>query len=137
MSLAVLLLALGAGSPAPATVDEVLAAIRIVETGGEPNAGRHALGDGGRALGPFQITRGYWRDAGVPGRYEDCRDPVYARAVVLAYWKRWCPVALERVEAETLARVHNGGPRGGRKPATLPFWKKVRAVLASERSLRE
>jgi predicted chitinase len=66
----------------------------------------------------------------VPGRYEDCRDASYARAVAVAYWQRWCPDALAEVDAETLARVHNGGPRGMRKSATLAYWRKVSAALA-------
>jgi hypothetical protein len=137
MGLAALVLAFAATSapasaPAP-TLAQVLDAIQVVETGGERDAGRSALGDSGRSLGPLQIQRAYWLDAGVPGRYEDCCDPAYARAVAIAYWKRWCPAALAEVDAETLARVHNGGPRGMQKPATRAFWEKVSAVLADGR----
>src|SRR5262245_20264492 len=81
------------------TLAEILDALRTVETGGERNGGRHAIGDGGAAIGPYQIHRAYWIDAKLPGRFEDCRDPDYARAVVLAYWKRYCPEALERLDA--------------------------------------
>lgn len=130
MGLATLVLAFAATSAPTATLAQVLDAIQVVETGGERDAGRNALGDGGRSLGPLQIQRAYWLDAGVHGRYEDCRDPAYARTVAIAYWKRWCPDALAEVDAETLARVHNGGPRGMQKPATRAFWRKVSAVLA-------
>lgn len=132
MFLAVLLLAI---VPASATVkqqptlDQLLDAIQLVETGGEPNAGRDATGDHGGALGPFQIHRAYWIDSGVPGRFEDCRDNDYARKVVKAYWKRWCPKALERVDIETLVRIHNGGPDGMRETCTQAFWKKVEREL--------
>lgn len=107
------------------TRDEVLDAIRQVETGGQKNGGRDAVGDGGAALGPFQIHRVYWQDSGVPGRYEQCKDPVYARRVVVAYMARYAKGA----DAESMARIHNGGPNGARKPATLKYWEKVKKVL--------
>jgi hypothetical protein len=31
--------------------------------------------------------------------------------------------------AEMVARVHNGGPKGYLKPQTLVYWKKVQAAL--------
>jgi hypothetical protein len=113
------------------SLDAILDALRETESGGQPNGGRDAIGDGGRAIGPYQIHRDYFTDSRVAGRYEDCRDPEFARRVVLAFWKRWCPDALRRCEAEVLARVHNGGPRGARKPATLGYWRKVEARLGA------
>lgn len=115
------------------TLDEILLALRRVETGGERHGGRHAVGDGGVAIGPYQIQRAYWADSRVPGRYEDCRDPRYARAVVLAYWKRYCPKALEALDAQTLVRVHNGGPDGHREDCTLKFWRKIERELVKLR----
>lgn len=112
-----------------ASLDGLLAALREVETGGEPEGGRLAVGDGGQALGPFQIHRAYWTDAGVPGSFERCRDADYARRVVIAYWERWCPDALRELDLETLARTHNGGPAGARKASTRGYWRKVRLVL--------
>ncbi|MBI5362961.1 MAG: hypothetical protein HZA53_07255 [Planctomycetes bacterium] len=122
------------------TLEQILDALRLVETGGEKDGGRNSTGDSGGAIGPYQIHRAYWIDARVPGRWEDCRDPRYARAVVIAYWKRYCPKALEALDPETLARVHNGGPDGAREKSTLPFWRKVERALAKqaeERAARE
>jgi hypothetical protein len=116
------------------TLDEILVALRTVETGGERHGGRHATGDGGVAIGPYQIHRAYWSDARLPGRFEDCRDPRYARAVVVAYWRRYCPEALAELDAQTLARVHNGGPDGHRETCTLRFWSKVERELAKLRA---
>jgi len=131
-----LLLGLTASAPAALpvaapTLDSILDAIRSTESGGLENGGSAATGDGGRAIGPFQIHRAYFLDAGVAGQYADCREAETARRVVLAYWKRWCPEALERCDAETLARVHNGGPRGASKPGTLAYWRKVEQHLAA------
>lgn len=119
------------------SLDEILDAIRAVETGGLANGGRDAFGDGGRALGPFQIHRAYFDDSKVPGRYEDCRDPQFARRVVVAYWQRWCPDALVHRDAQVLARVHNGGPNGAHKPATAGYWRKVELQLTSQRTVAQ
>jgi len=103
----------------------VLQAIRITETGGQPNEGRDCVGDHGAALGPYQIHEDYWKDSKVPGDYQDCRDPKYAELVVLAYWKRYCPDAVSSVNVEVLARTHNGGPHGRSNPKTIPYYQKV------------
>lgn len=118
------------------SLDEILDAIRAVETGGLADGGRDALGDGGRALGPFQIHRAYFADSKVAGHYEDCRDPQFARRVVVAYWQRWCPDALVHRDAQVLARVHNGGPSGARKSATASYWHKVELQLTEFASQR-
>lgn len=109
-------------------VRPLLDAIRHVETGGLRDP-ENARGDGGASLGPYQIQRAYWRDSGVPGHYEQVRDQAYAERVVLAYWRRHCPDALRAGDWQTLARVHNGGPAGHRKYATLKYWSKVNAKL--------
>lgn len=116
------------------SLEELLAALRLVETGGLKHEGRHAVGDGGKAIGPYQIHRNYWKDSRLPGRHEDCRDPSYAREVVMAYWRRYCPQELARGDVEVLARVHNGGPEGHKKGATQIFWRKVEAELKKARA---
>jgi hypothetical protein len=116
------------------TLNQILVALRFVETGGTQDEGRHAVGDGGAAIGPFQIHRAYWKDAGVPGAFDDCRDLDYARAVVVSYWRRYCPRALQALDAEVLARIHNGGPTGCQKTATLKFWRRVERELANQRA---
>jgi len=127
--------ALPAAAPAAGcSLDEILAALAEVETGGHPEGGRHARGDGGSALGPYQIHRAYWLDARLPGAWEDCAGEAYSRRVVLAYWRRWCPRALQELDAETLARVHNGGPRGAGKASTLAYWRRVEAALLRRRA---
>lgn len=107
----------------------ILDAIRQTETGGEADPA-NAVGDGGKAIGPFQIHKAYWQDAvahdpSIGGTYQDCRDEAYARRIVLAYLSRYCTVWTD----ETVARIHNGGPKGHRKAATLPYWRKVKAAL--------
>jgi len=103
----------------------LLAAIKQVESGGNPNA----VGDQGKALGAFQIWECYWQDSKISGCYQDCKDPKYAEYVVRAYLARYAPKG-KTVTLEMLARIHNGGPRGYLKPATLKYWLKIQKVLA-------
>jgi hypothetical protein len=121
---------LGLIAPLPAlahpSLRPLLDAIRQVESGGRTG---WIVGDDGRSLGPYQIQRAYWRDSRVPGRYDKVQTPAYAERVMIAYWQRHCPEALARGDWATLARVHNGGPTGQRKPATLKYWQKVRAAM--------
>ena len=37
--------------------------------------------------------------------------------------------AWNRLDAQVIARTHNGGPAGARKSATVPYWFKVRETL--------
>ena len=120
-------------APRSAFADQqrILEAIRFVESGGRIDP---PDGDGGKAIGPFQIHREYWQDAhefdaALGGEYENCRDAGYAIDVVRAYMKRYAPDAWRRGDAEVVARTHNGGPRGRHKQATEGYWHKVRRLL--------
>jgi len=108
--------------------ENLLRAIAIVESNDNPNA----VGDGGKALGAYQIWYVYWQDAirhipSIGGEYVDVIDTNYARQVVIAYWDRYG----HRVNysLEGLARIHNGGPTGYRKNATVSYWNSVRENL--------
>lgn len=121
-------------TPAPADWPRYLAALAHVETGGESDPD-NATGDGGRALGRYQIHRVYWCDAvdfdsGLADRpYEDVRDSDYAASVVLAYARRYAGGALAAGDWYTLARLHNGGPAGPSKKATEAYGRRVVAVM--------
>lgn len=80
-------------------------------------------------LGPLQITKAYWKDSGVPGRWEDCENWDYSVRVVKAYWERYAKQALKENDFEALARIHNGGPAGATKQATKKYWEKVKKFL--------
>ncbi len=111
----------------------ILDAIRQVESSGNDNC---PDGDGGKAIGPFQIHAVYWQDAveAEPSLkaghdYQDCRKRDYAEQIVRSYLKRWAPDAWDNGDAETLARIHNGGPRGYEKTSTEKYWAKVQLQL--------
>jgi len=99
----------------------------------ESNHNDDAVGDGGKAIGRYQIWHVYWYDAtefsGIGGRYHDVKNKAYAERIMRAYWKRYARTAYYAKDYETLARIHNGGPTGHKKKATLPYWNKVQQHL--------
>jgi hypothetical protein len=99
-------------------------ALHVVETSGRTGP---ILGDGGKALGPLQIHRAYHADSRVAGDYSRVADLDYSKRVATAYLKRYAPAAWKAGDVETLARVHNGGPKGHLKPATKSYAAKVKA----------
>jgi len=108
-------------------------------------------GDGGRAIGPYQIWHVYWQDAydfdeSLGGTYEDCRNRQYALKVIHCYWRRYERKAFWRVydgkgsmrDFETLARCHQGGcnwrnKEGRRKKQNDRYWNKVKKELYHDR----
>jgi hypothetical protein len=120
-------------------------AIRNVETGGEADP-ENAVGDGGKSIGPYQISQPYWYDAvHRPGKsgdrriyrgvYEDVKNKEYAERVMWLYWDRYKHLSgadlqnLSFKDAMNLSRQHNGGPQGHRKKETWAYWVKVRNGL--------
>ena len=87
------------------------------------------LGDQGRSRGPLQIMRAYHSDSRVAGPYERVDDLDYSRRVVTAYLKRYARAAWDNGDVDTLARVHNGGPRGAQKPQTRAYAERVRRAM--------
>lgn len=110
-----------------------LRALAMVESGDRDNV----VGDRGKALGRFQIWSVYWQDAvskfqnlREEGSYESClRDGNYSERVVAAYFLRYGKKFLDARDYESLARIHNGGPRGHLRDSTLQYWGKVKKIL--------
>jgi hypothetical protein len=111
-----------------ADLEQLLDAIAAVESRSNPEA----IGDSGRAIGVYQIHRWYWVDGtrilGVDWSYDEAGDPAKAREVVRAYLTHY---GRNRSILEK-ARIHNGGPRGYRKKATLVYARKIDRVLQEE-----
>lgn len=130
MRLITTIIALTISASASAQSADLLDAIRRVETGGCKDPA-NAVGDNGKAIGPYQIHRVYWQDAvehdpSIGGKYADCRNETYARKVVRAYMARYAP---KGASDEQYARIHNGGPKGHRKSATKAYWAKVQKEM--------
>jgi hypothetical protein len=106
-------------------MDLLLDAIAEVESRGNAVS----VGDSGRAAGVYQIHRSYWADGtrilGVDWDYRDAQDPQKARQVVRAYLSHY-----GRGKALLdVARIHNGGPKGDEKEATLAYARKIAQIF--------
>lgn len=111
-------------------------ALRMVETGGEPNQGIGCVtpnDDGGDAYGPLQIRECCWTDAVEydstleSGSWEQCKtDLQYSRKVCRAYVNRYLPKDGTMIQA---ARIWYGGPKGYQKKSTLGYAKKFQKEL--------
>jgi len=108
--------------------DSFFRALHIVETSGKlgPTLGDYVNGKP-QALGPLQIHKSYHADSRVAGDYGRCADLEYSKRVATAYLQRYAPQAWAAGDVETLARIHNGGPKGAMKPATKSYAIKVKA----------
>ena len=116
------------GVPTTADTRSLLDAMYVVES----NSGKNLVGDGGKAIGPYQIWYVYWQDAvefdkTIGGKYKDCMGKVYSEQIVRAYWKRY---ASKSTTLEQLARIHNGGPKGGSNPKTVKYWNKIQKEMS-------
>lgn len=117
-----------------------LAALAIVESGGNPDA----VGDlhlKNKAYGQYQIRQPYLTDVNrISGKsltLEDVRgkdsEETAAWAVkvyLIHYGKRYTRITGKKPIAEVYARMHNGGPNGWKKTSTNAYWEKVRRTLA-------
>ena len=102
-------------------------------------------GDGGKAIGPYQIWESYWIDASRHdksltengGNYQSCRDKAYAERVIRAYMDRWDRKSWTGVVPswESKARLHNGGCNIYKKRGktawknTTAYWKFIKAHM--------
>ena len=135
------------------TFGDLLDAIEWVESKGDSNA----VGDGGDAVGAYQIhkifvddinrlTAKMGRQGGfsAPIRtYEDRwkRDESrwMVRTYLLHYSDSYAPHytdVLPMEKYEMMARIYNGGPDGWKKESTIPYWNKVKAVMESVKWLK-
>jgi len=124
------------------TLEKFFEALNQVEARGRKR--NVPAGDGGTRIGPLQIAEIYWNDADewlckneislTPldnsfSDYTACVLWEYAKIIAHAYFRRWAPKALREGNWEVLARIHNGGPNGHKKKATLEYWEKVKEAL--------
>lgn len=103
-------------------------ALRKTETEGYPNQGINARGRHGE-LGPYQITISYWRDAinydkSIKGTFDNCGQKDYSEKVITAYLNRYCKNAVINSDYQTMARIHNSGPKI--KKSSLVYWKRFK-----------
>jgi len=133
----VLFIAISIRTTPPERLGPLFDAIRAVESRGKRNARN------GCHLGPYQISPAWWKDAReaagwpCPGCFEsEASNQRMCELLMLAYWHRYCPVALARSDFKTLSRVHNGGPGGAKKYSTLDYWRRVARELKRQEAVK-
>jgi len=111
--------------PLPLRASDLDLALRVIRLAESDGRARVPDGDGGRAVGPYQHHRIYvehvnrmWGRAYVWPR--DSRNPEIAREITRLYL---LGVAGPGATLQKYCRIHNGGPRGARNPATLRYWR--------------
>jgi soluble lytic murein transglycosylase-like protein len=113
-------------SASAANLDPFFAALGKVESSGNPKA----VNKKETALGIYQIRPAYFQDSKVKGNHSQVFDPVFARQVCEAYFKRYAPEAYAKGDFESLARLHNSGPAfAKRKSLTNSYWSKIKKNL--------
>lgn len=94
-----------------------------------------AMDGGSLSCGYYQIKELYWIDCGRPGgSLTACSlDKACSETCVKAYMKRYGTYCTggRTPTCQDYARIHNGGPLGCKKDATLYYWSKVNACLTS------
>lgn len=124
------------------TFEDLLDAIEWVESRGDANA----VGDNGKAVGAYQLTKEALDDANdyvsllwwkVTGNnvgfytYKDRWDKAKSREIATWYIRRWTAgTGNYDATLEDKARIYNGGPRGYEKESTKAYWQKVKARMS-------
>ncbi|XP_041359938.1 lysozyme-like [Gigantopelta aegis] len=95
---------------------------------------------GSLSCGPYQIKEPYWEDCYKPGKgWKPCAlDFQCAAKCVRSYTGRYGQYCTGgRIPTcEDYARIHNGGPLGCRKKATLGYWERVKKCLEKKPDYR-
>ncbi len=113
-----------------------LASLAFVESGGEKDP-NHCVGDGGRSLGKYQISKECFSDAvtfdkTIKDKYEYCTNPEVSERVVKAYLTRYAKEFITKNDYQAVARIWNGGPKGYKKQSTVLYGKKFVAAYEKE-----
>ncbi len=134
------------------TFDDLLDAIEWIESKGDANS----VGDNGNAVGAYQLHKIYVDDVnrslalrGIKNAftYKNRWNRNKSRDMVMVYTEHYATKAWNKIwnngqfattkkregfmkYFELQTRIHNGGPRGYRLPATKKYWLKVKERLA-------
>jgi hypothetical protein len=122
-----------------ALIAALLPAIAQVESKSNPHA---KPGDDGRALGMYQLharaVAHVNRIDGTNYTHAQVTDPAIGRHIARRYLticgQNYVRRTGHQPDAQTLARCYNGGLNGYRKPATIPYWNKVKCELAKRKA---
>ena len=117
--------------------EKLLDAIAMQESRNNPNAKGDKRNGKYMAIGAYQLWDIYVNDVNrfAKTRYtsDDRKNPEISREIVrkyLTYYgKRYERLTGKKATNEILARIHNGGPNGFKKPATDKYWGEIQHYL--------
>ena len=105
--------------------ERLLDAIRQVESSG----GKYTVGDGGKAVGAYQLHKIYVDDvnriAKTKYTYIDRMNEAKSRQMVRLYLAHYG----KGLTLLDMARIHNGGPRGHKKDSTIGYAFKIERAM--------
>lgn len=119
--------------------EKLLKSIKMVESNGNKNA----KGDYDkknkeyRAIGSFQLWKIYVDDVNrisnkkfnYEDRYDENKSKEMVKIYLNHYGKRYERLTGKIATDEVLSRIHNGGPNGWKKEATIKYWNKVKKEM--------
>jgi soluble lytic murein transglycosylase-like protein len=96
-----------------------------------------AIGDKGKAYGCLQLWNSYIQDVNriykTSYRHKDafnrCTAIEITKKYLTFYGKIYMQETGKQPTDEVFARMHNGGPTGYKKSATIEYWQKVKKEL--------
>ena len=103
----------------------------------ESNGDTKAVGDKGNARGVLQLWAIYIEDVNRIYKTNYTHDDAWhynnsceiTELYLTHYGKHYEKMTGKKATRKVLARIHNGGPSGYKKKATLEYWDKVFKVL--------
>lgn len=98
---------------------------------------------GATSANVYQIREIYVRDVNriirndrircLPFEPTDNQSKARSEMMMSIYWRHWGIHYQKKthnpVTYEVLARIHNGGPLGWKKPETVAYWQKVKSIM--------
>ena len=112
-----------------------LALLAALESGGikDPD---NAIGDGGLAIGRYQIRQEFVDECNRILGYElftldEAKKPGRARVMVMVWHNYWSLKKDVRGDLVAMARMHNGGPNGHTKQSTEEYGRRAAKILAA------
>ncbi|KAI6183063.1 Lysozyme [Aphelenchoides bicaudatus] len=121
-----------------ATTDECLSSICQVESNCRPLDCKWDVNS--LSCGYFQIKLDYYKDCYMPGkRNGESNTTAWKRCAadydcsvqcIQAYTRRYGHRCGVSNSCEKIARLHNGGPNGCNKHATISYWNRMKTLLA-------
>lgn len=91
-------------------------------------------------VGPYQITPDFFTDAMQQLEFEKRdtshikfrdleKDEALCRRIILAYFRRYCPVLLKNDEFKDMSRIFHRGPNAIKNNKGIAYWKLVRKEM--------